>query len=76
MASGVEDLGKPDLAALLPVAAQAWEVRLKGLIERHLDETGSARAEAILRHWDEELPRFRQIVPKEMLTRLEHPLND
>jgi len=30
----------------------------------------------ILRHWDEALPRFRQIVPKEMLSRLAHPLSD
>jgi glutamate synthase (NADPH/NADH) large chain len=60
----------------VPVAAEAWAARLKSLIERHLEETGSRRAEAILRHWDEELPKFRQIVPKEMLTRLEHPLSD
>ena len=33
-------------------------------------------ATEILRHWDEELPKFRQIVPKEMLTRLAHPLSD
>ena len=61
---------------VLPVAAQAWEAQLKGLIERHLAETGSPRAAEILRHWEEELPRFRQIVPKEMLTRLPHPLSD
>ena len=60
----------------VPVAAQAWEAQLRGLIERHLEETGSARADAILRHWNEELPNFRQIVPKEMLTRLAHPLSD
>ena len=60
----------------VPVAAKAWETRLRDLIGRHLDETGSRRAEAILRHWDDELPKFRQIVPKEMLTRLEHPLSD
>ena len=60
----------------MPVEAGAWEAQLKGLIERHARETGSPRAAEILRHWDEELPRFRQIVPKEMLTRLAHPLSD
>ena len=30
----------------------------------------------ILRNWGEALPRFRQIVPKEMLSRLAHPLSD
>jgi glutamate synthase (NADPH/NADH) large chain len=60
----------------VPVESGAWEAQLKGLVERHVRETGSPRAAEILRHWAEELPRFRQIVPKEMLTRLEHPLSD
>ena len=49
---------------------------LDGLIEAHLTETGSPRAAEILRHWAGELPKFRQIVPKEMLSRLAHPLTD
>jgi glutamate synthase (NADPH/NADH) large chain len=60
----------------VPIESGAWEAQLKGLVERHVRETGSPRASEILRHWAEELPRFRQIVPKEMLTRLEHPLSD
>jgi glutamate synthase (NADPH/NADH) large chain len=59
-----------------PVASAAWEARLRGLVERHAAETGSPRATEILRHWEEELPKFRQIVPKEMLARLEYPLSD
>ncbi len=45
-------------------------------MERHARETGSPRAAEILRHWEEELPKFRQIVPKEMLSRLAAPLSD
>jgi glutamate synthase (NADPH/NADH) large chain len=60
----------------VPIESGAWEAQLKGLIERHARETGSQRATEILRHWADELPRFRQIVPKEMLTRLPHPLSD
>jgi glutamate synthase domain-containing protein 3 len=60
----------------VPVESAAWEARLRELIERHARETGSPRAAEILRHWSEELPRFRQIVPKEMLSRLPHPLSD
>ena len=60
----------------VPVESEAWEAQLRGLIERHARETGSRRAGEILRHWEEELPRFRQIVPKEMLTRLAHPLSE
>jgi glutamate synthase domain-containing protein 2/glutamate synthase domain-containing protein 3 len=60
----------------VPIESEAWEAQLRGLIERHARETGSRRAGEILRHWDEELPHFRQIVPKEMLTRLAHPLSE
>ncbi len=66
----------PENVIAVPVAAEAWATELRGLIEQHLAETGSPRASEILRHWSDELPRFRQIVPKEMLTRLAHPLTD
>ncbi len=59
-----------------PVASAAWEAKLRRLVERHADETGSPRAAEILRNWDDALQHFRQIVPKEMLSRLEHPLSD
>ncbi|NNU79391.1 glutamate synthase large subunit [Halovulum dunhuangense] len=59
-----------------PVRAAHWEGVLRGLIERHLAETGSQRATEILRHWDQALPAFVQICPKEMVNRLEHPLSD
>jgi glutamate synthase (NADPH/NADH) large chain len=56
------------------VTVAHWEAQLKGLIERHLDETGSRRAAEILSDWENELGHFLQICPKEMLTRLPHPL--
>ncbi len=58
------------------VESAAWAAELHELIARHLTETASPRAAEILRNWDEALPRFRQIVPKEMLSRLAHPLSD
>ena len=61
---------------VVPVLAEHWEAQLRGLVERHARETGSPRATEILRHWREELPFFRQIVPKEMLSRLAHPLTE
>ncbi len=60
----------------VPVRSEAWEGVLHGLVSRHLAETGSPRAAEILRNWDEALPRFVQIVPKEMLSRLAYPLTD
>jgi glutamate synthase (NADPH) large chain len=65
-----------DTVIAVPVAARHWEGVLRDLIERHRDETASPRAEEILRNWETCLPRFRQIAPKEMLNRLEHPLTD
>ncbi len=72
----IENRLNPENVIVVPVEGAAWISRLKGLIARHLKETGSPRADDILRHWNEELPKFRQIVPKEMLSRLEYPLSD
>jgi len=56
------------------VQTKPWEQRLKDLVEAHVHETGSRFAAKLLADWDRELPRFWQIVPKEMLTRLTDPL--
>ncbi len=47
---------------------------LRRLIEEHHRETHSELAERILLAFDRELPRFWQIVPKEMLDKLEVPV--
>ncbi|WP_316014390.1 glutamate synthase large subunit [Roseobacter sp. HKCCA0434] len=60
----------------VPVESAHWEAQLRGLVERHLAETGSRKAEGILRHWSDEVTKFRQICPKEMLNRLPAPLSD
>ena len=57
-----------------PVTVEHWEAELKGLIERHLAETGSVKADEILRRWDVERANFLQVCPKEMLRHLSHPL--
>jgi glutamate synthase (NADPH/NADH) large chain/glutamate synthase (ferredoxin) len=53
-----------------------WENQVLGLIERHAAETGSVKARRILDNWPEERRNFLQVCPKEMLTRLPHPLSD
>jgi len=58
-----------------PVTVEHWENQLKGLIERHLQETNSRKAEDILQHWDIEKDSFLQICPKEMLVHLPAPLS-
>jgi glutamate synthase (NADPH/NADH) large chain len=56
------------------VSMPHWERQLKSLVERHLAETGSRKAEDLLQHWDLELKNFVQICPIEMLNNLPHPL--
>ncbi len=56
------------------VTQDHWEGQLKGLIERHLRETGSRRADEILSNWDREKANFLQVCPKEMLAHLPHPI--
>ncbi|MCC5975833.1 MAG: glutamate synthase large subunit, partial [Rubellimicrobium sp.] len=63
-----------DSIVTCPVTVAHWEDQLKSLIERHLAETGSRRADEILRGWEAALPRFMQVCPKEMLVHLPHPL--
>jgi len=57
-----------------PVSTDHYEAELKGLIEAHVAETRSRKAEDILQHWDIEKGHFLQVCPKEMLNKLTHPL--
>ena len=57
-----------------PVTVDHWKAQLEALLERHLEETGSAKAADILQHWDTEQHHFLQVCPKEMLDKLAHPL--
>jgi glutamate synthase (NADPH/NADH) large chain len=50
---------------LEPVSAAQDVTLLRDWIERHHKLTGSARAQWILKHWDEALPRFIKIFPHE-----------
>ncbi len=51
-----------------------YEAVLRGLVERHATETQSRYAERLLIDWEAEVGHFWQIVPKEMLSRLEIPV--
>jgi glutamate synthase (NADPH/NADH) large chain len=53
-----------------------WEARAKALIAEHAVATDSKWANSILDDWDRWRDHFWQVCPKEMLTRLEQPLND
>ena len=71
----VEKMLNRETLVTCPVTVEHWENQLKGLIERHLQETSSRKAEDILQHWDIEKDNFVQICPKEMLVHLPAPLS-
>ena len=51
-----------------------WEGVVRDLLAEHIKETQSKFAEQILADWRLEMGHFWQIVPKEMLDKLEHPV--
>lgn len=57
-----------------PVQTPYYLTLLRDLISEHLEETQSRFAERILTEWEVEQSAFWQIVPREMLNRLEHPI--
>ena len=58
------------------LGARYWESRLRALIAEHAIKTDSKWSNSILDDWDRWRDHFWQVVPKEMLTRLPHPLED
>jgi glutamate synthase (NADPH/NADH) large chain len=65
-----------DTVVIQPLASRHWEDVLLDFIEAHAHETGSPRAISLLSAWEFERQKFWQVCPKEMVERLEHPLND
>jgi glutamate synthase (NADPH) large chain len=53
-----------------------WEQVLYGLIESHVEATGSKWSAALLEDWERRVGQFWQVCPKEMISRLAHPLSD
>ncbi len=64
----------PDNVLWQKVETPHWENVLKSAIREHVAETQSSWAESLLADWSHQLPNFKQVVPKEMLSRLEHPV--
>jgi len=71
-----EDFMNLESLVTCAVSHPHWEAQLKGLIQRHVAETGSRKAERILANWEAERANFLQVCPKEMLVHLPHPLSD
>jgi glutamate synthase (NADPH/NADH) large chain len=66
----------PESVVVQRLASAHWEGELKKLIGEHARETGSAFAKGLLREWDRVRDQFWQVCPKEMVSRIAHPLTD
>ncbi|WP_267434965.1 glutamate synthase large subunit [Sphingomonas sp. GM_Shp_1] len=58
------------------LASAHWEGVLRDLVAEHAERTDSKWSKGLLEDWDRVAGHFWQVCPKEMLTRLAHPLDD
>ena len=58
------------------IRSEYWEAHVKALVEEYRAATDSKWGEEILMDWNRVRGHFWQICPKEMLSRLSHPLDD
>ena len=65
-----------DSVVFARLGAAYWEAELISLIEAHEEATRSPLAAELLHNWDQARLAFWQICPKEMLSRIPHPLSD
>ncbi len=71
---GFEARVNGDSVICQPVFVPHYEARLRALVEAHAAETGSRFATRLVQDWELVKDRFWQVVPKEMLSRLEVPV--
>ncbi|XHS01640.1 glutamate synthase [Sphingomonas sp. DBB INV C78] len=70
------DRANPESILWQRLASTYWETRLKSLIAEHAVATDSKWSNTVLDDWDRWRHHFWQVCPKEMVSRLDHPLSD
>lgn len=71
-----EGNANPDSIVWQRLSSMHWEAVLKNLVAEHHATTDSNWSGGLLEDWERVRGHFWQVVPKEMLTRLAHPLDD
>jgi glutamate synthase (NADPH/NADH) large chain len=74
-ANRLPKLINPDSVVWRRIGSPHWESQFTGLLERHVQATGSPLGRRILDDLATEIGNVWQVVPKEMLTRLAEPLD-
>ncbi|MEQ8665149.1 MAG: glutamate synthase large subunit [Rhodospirillales bacterium] len=64
----------PDSVVWQRIETSYWNEVLKVLVALHVKNTGSTYADALLSDWERSVGHFWQVVPKEMIDKLEHPV--
>ncbi|MDQ3892605.1 MAG: glutamate synthase subunit alpha, partial [Actinomycetota bacterium] len=62
----LEKIYNPEMVDLEAVESEENVSHLRRLIERHLELTGSMVAERVLENWEEMLPKFIKVMPKDL----------
>jgi len=85
MTGGIAFIHDPDetfISRLNPASLQVvrigtahWEAELRALVEAHAAATDSALAARLLNEWDVEIGKFWQVVPTEIVSRLDMPFD-
>ncbi len=71
-----EGRANPESIVWQRIASTHWQSVLFNLIRAHREATDSKWSSALLDDWGRAVGHFWQVVPKEMLSRLAHPLDD
>jgi len=66
----------PDSIVWQRLSSAHWEAVLKTLVTEHHATTDSNWSGGLIEDWDRIRGNFWQVVPREMLERLSHPLDD
>ena len=66
----------PDNVIWQRLSSEHYEAELKDLIREHATATGSETSRTLLTEWEHQRGRFWQVVPKEMVNRLDVPISE
>jgi glutamate synthase (NADPH/NADH) large chain len=75
LSSDFEKYVNPESVIWQKIETEYWTNYLKSLIEEHYKETNSALSKNIINNFENEINNFFQVCPKEMIDKLENPIN-
>jgi glutamate synthase (ferredoxin) len=59
------DLCNQEMVDLLPIVEAEDRHEMRGLIQKHFEYTGSANAKRVLENWEDMLPKFVKVYPRD-----------